>query len=103
MHWGLPSVESMVSLAFVSSESGFETSVNSTILAWASEISPSGSWISSYVLSSSDVISIWNAVVGISEVLEYSCPSLKSYNLIIKQSRLTMSSTFFCNSLIINS
>ena len=48
------------------------------MLIWASEISPSGSWISSYVLSTSDIISICNAVVEISEVLKYSFPSLKS-------------------------
>ena len=58
MHRGLPSVESMGSLAFGSSESEFGTSVNSAMLSLVSEISPSGSWISSYVLSASDVISI---------------------------------------------
>ena len=76
MHQGLPSVVSMGSLAFGSSESGFGTSVNSATLAWASEISLSGSWMSSYVPSASDVVSIWNAIVGNSEVLEYSFPSL---------------------------
>ena len=76
MHRGLPSMASMGSLAFGSSESGFGTSVNSATLAWASEISPSGSWMSSYVSSASDVVSICNAIVGISEVLEYSFPSL---------------------------
>ena len=58
MHQGLPSVASIKSVGFNSSELEFGTSVNSTILAWASEISPSGSLISSYVLSASDVISI---------------------------------------------
>ena len=67
---------SMGSLAFGSSESGFGTSVNSATLAWALEISPSGSWISSYVPSANEVVSIWNAVVGNSEVLEYGFPSL---------------------------
>ena len=68
---------SIESVGFGSSESKFGTSVNSATLAWASEISPSGSWMSSYVLSANDVISICNAVVKISEVLEYSFPSLK--------------------------
>ena len=49
---------SMGSLAFGSSESRFETSVNSATLAWALEISPSGSWMSSYVPSASEVVSI---------------------------------------------
>jgi hypothetical protein len=47
-------------------------------LAWALEIPPSGSWISSYVPSASDITSICNAVVGIREVLKYSFPSIKS-------------------------
>ena len=64
MYRGLPSVASMGSLAFVSSEFGSGTSVNSATLAWASEISPYGSWMSSYVPSASDVVSICNAVVG---------------------------------------
>ena len=66
-----------LSVGFGSSESGFGTSVNSTMLASASEKSPSGSWMSSYVPSISDIVSICNAVVGFSEVLEYSFPSLK--------------------------
>ena len=70
MHRGLPSVVSIESVGCGSSESEFGTLVNSVTLAWASEISPSGSWISSYVLSTSDIISICNAVVGISEVLK---------------------------------
>ena len=76
MHRGLPSVASIVLEGFGSSEFGFGTSVNSATLAWASEISPSGFWISSYVSSTSDVFSICNAIVGISEVLEYTFPSL---------------------------
>ena len=80
MHRGLPSVVSIESVGSGSSQSEFGTSVNSTMLAWASEISSSGSWMSSYVPSASDVISIRNAVVGISEVLEYSFHSLKSCN-----------------------
>ena len=79
MHRGLPLVTSIGSLAFGSFESVFGTSVNSATLAWASEISPSGSWMSSYVPSTSDVTSICNAVVGFSEVLKYRFPSLKSY------------------------
>ena len=79
MHRGLSLVMSIESVGFSSSESEFGTSVNSTTLVWASEISLSGSWISSYVPSTSDIISICNAVAGISEVLKYSFPSLKSY------------------------
>ena len=75
---GLPLVTSIESVGFDSSESTFMTSVNSATLAWTSEISRSGSWMNSYVLSTSDIISICNAVVGISEVLKYSFPSLKS-------------------------
>ena len=78
MYQGLPLVTSIESVDFDSSESTFETSVNSTMLVWASEISPSGSWISLYVPSTSDIISICNVVVEISEVLKYSFPSLKS-------------------------
>ena len=77
MHRGLPSVASIESVGFGSSEFGFGTSVNSATLAWASEISPSDSWNSSYVPSTSDNISICNAVLEISEVLKYSFPSLK--------------------------
>ena len=64
MHRGLPVVVSIESVGFGSSESKFGTSVNSAMLAWASEISPSGSWISSYVPSANDVASICNAIVG---------------------------------------
>jgi hypothetical protein len=87
MHRGLPLVTSIKSVSFSSSESKFGTSVNSTTLVWASEISLSGSWISSYVPSTSDIISICNAVVGISEVLKYSFPSLKSCYIIKLKSR----------------
>jgi len=58
MHRGLPSMASIGSLAFGSSEFGFETSVNSATLAWASEISPSSSWMSLYVPSASEVVSL---------------------------------------------
>ena len=64
MHRVLPVVVSIELVGFDSSESEFGTSVNSAMLAWTSEISPSGSWISSYVLSANDVVSICNAVVG---------------------------------------
>ena len=64
MHWGLSSVVSIESVDFGSSESEFETSVISTVLAWASEKSPSGSWMSPYVPSANDVVSICNVVEG---------------------------------------
>ena len=64
MHLGLPSMASMGPLAFGSSESGCGTSVNSAMLVWASEISPSASWMSSYVSSTSDIVSICNAMIG---------------------------------------
>ena len=64
MHRDLPSVVSIESVGFSSFKSEFGTSVNSTILAWASEKSPFGSWMSSYVSSAYDVVSIWIAVVG---------------------------------------
>ena len=51
-------------VGFGSSESEFGTLVISTVLAWASEKSLSGSWMSSYVPSANDVVSICNAVVG---------------------------------------
>ena len=51
-------------VGFGSSEFEFGTSVISTVLAWASKKSPSGSWMSSYVPSANDVISICNAVEG---------------------------------------
>ena len=64
MHRCLLVVVSMGSVGFGSSESERGTSVSSTTLAWASEISPSGSWMSSYVPSAIDVVSICNAIVG---------------------------------------
>ena len=57
----------------------FKSSLSSVTLTWASEISSSGSSMSSYVPSTNDIISICNAVVEISEVLEYSFPSLNSW------------------------
>ena len=64
MHRDLPSVVSIESVGFGSSESEFGTSVISTVLAWASEKSPSGSWMISYVPSANDIVSICNAVEG---------------------------------------
>ena len=58
MHRGLPSVETLGTKVIGSSELGFGASVNSTNLAWASVITSSGSWISSYVPSTSEVVSI---------------------------------------------
>ena len=64
MHQGLPAEVSVGSIISGSSEPKFEASVSSTMLAWASEEkSHSGSWVSSYVPSTSGVISIWNAKV----------------------------------------
>ena len=70
MHRGLPSVVSIGLVYFNSSESEFGTSVNSTTLTWTLEKIPFYSGMSLYILSTSDIISICNAVVGISEVLE---------------------------------
>jgi len=58
MYRGLPVLISKESLDFGSSESKFGALVSSTILVWASEKSPSESWMSSYVPSASRVISI---------------------------------------------
>ena len=58
MYRGLLVVTSIESVDFDSSESEFEASVSSTTLAWASEKSPSGSWVISYVPSTSGVTSI---------------------------------------------
>ena len=63
MHRDLSSVVSIESVDFGSSESEFGTSVISTVLAWASEKSVSGSWMSSYVPSASEVVSICNVEV----------------------------------------
>ena len=62
----LPVEVSVGSVKSGSSEPKFEASVSSTMVAWASEEkSHSGSWVSSYVSSTSGVISIWNAKVEI--------------------------------------
>ena len=82
MHRGLPLVTSIESVNLDPSELEFGALVNSVTLVWASEISPSGSWMNSYVPSTSDIISMCHAIVEISEVLRYSFPSLKSRYLI---------------------
>ena len=91
MHRGLPLVESIESVSVSSSESGFGTSVSSAMLiglhavhSWTPvsrsglHYLPSSSLMSSYIPSTSDIVSICNAVLEISEVLKYSFPSLKS-------------------------
>ena len=91
MHRGLPLVESIELVGFNSSKSEFGTSVNSAMLvglhvvhSWTSGSRsgllylPSSFWMSSYIPSTSDIISICNAILGISEVLKYSFHSLKS-------------------------
>jgi len=56
----------------------FRSSLSFVKLTWALEISSFGSWMNSYIPSTNEVIPICNAVVGFSEVLKYSFPSLKS-------------------------
>ena len=76
MHRGLPLVASIKSVSFSSSESGFGTSVNSAMLVGLHVVhslilgSRSGSWMSSYIPLTSDIVSICNAVLEISEVLK---------------------------------
>ena len=83
MHRGLPLMMSMESVSVSSSESEFGASVSSAMLvvlhavhSWTSgsrsglRYLPSSSWMSSYVPSTSDIISICNAIVGFSEVLK---------------------------------
>ena len=85
MHRGLPLVESIKLVIFSSSESKFGTSVNSTTLVGLHVVHSwipgshsglhyllSSSWMISYVPLTSDIISICNAVLEISEVLRYS-------------------------------
>ena len=64
MHRGLPIEVSIESVDFGSSESEFGTSINSAILVWVSELFPSGSWMSSYVPSANNVVSICNAIIA---------------------------------------
>ena len=63
MHRDLPVEVSIESVDWGSSESGFGASVMLTVLTWASDKSPFGSWMSSYVPSASDVVSICNAMM----------------------------------------
>ena len=63
MHRGLPLVVSIGVVSFNSTKLEFGTLVNSTLLASAFEKFPSGSGMSSYVPSASEVVSICNAVV----------------------------------------
>ena len=95
MYRGLHVVTSIESVDFDSSESEFGASVNSTTLAWASELFPSGSWINSYVPSTSGVISIWHAIVGKIRYYTwvYLSFTIKLWIQSIKQSRWSMLST----------
>ena len=90
MHRGLPLGTSTESVDFDSSKSTFGTSVSSAMLvglhvvhSWSSGSRssllylPSSFWMSSYISSTSHIISICNAIVEFSEVLKYSFPSLK--------------------------
>ena len=63
MHRGLPSVVSMESVGFGSSESEFGASINSTTSVGVLEKYPSVFWMSSYVPLTNDAVSICNAVV----------------------------------------
>ena len=56
----------------------FRSSLSSVMLTWTLKVSSSGSWMNLYVPLTSDIISICNAVLEISEGLKYSFPSLKS-------------------------
>ena len=82
---------SIESVSFSSSESGFGASVSSAMLVGLHAVHsrtpvsrsslrylPSSSWMSAYVPLTSDIISICNAVLEISEVLKYIFPSLKN-------------------------
>ena len=90
MYRGLPVLMSIKSIDFGSSESEFEASVSSTILAWASKKSPSGSWVSSYVSSANGVISICNAIVGKSKVLYLSIVFLHEKDYGFTQSNISI-------------
>ena len=91
MHRGLSLMMFIESVNVSSSELKFGTSVNSAILVGLHAVHsqtpssrsglcylPSSSWMNLYVPSTSDIVSICNAVFEISEVLKYSFPSLKS-------------------------
>ena len=78
MHWGLPVTVSIESVDFGSSESESGASVSSTTLAWASEErSPSGSWWARMFCQLAGWFLNEMQYLKISEVLEYSFPSLK--------------------------
>ena len=90
MHRGLLLVTFIKSISFSSSKSKFGTSISSAMLIGLHVVHsrtsgsrsglhylPSSFWMSSYIPSTSDIISICNAIVGFSEVLKYSFPSLK--------------------------
>jgi len=85
MHRGLPLVMFIELVDFSFSESGFGTSVNSTMLVGLHVVhslilgSRSGSWMSSYIPLTSDIVSICNAVLEISKVLKYSFLLLKNF------------------------
>ena len=79
---------SIKSVDFGSFESEFGASVSSTIFAWASEKSPSGSWVSSYVPSANGVISICNAIVGKSKILYLSIAFLHEKDYEFTQSNI---------------
>ena len=91
MHRGLPLMMSMESVSVSSSESEFGASVSSAMFvglhavhSWTSgsrsglRYLSSSSWMSSYIPSTTDIVSICNVVLEISEVLKYSFPSLNS-------------------------
>ena len=50
----------------------FRSSLSSVMLTWTLKVSSSSSWMNLYVPLTSDIISICNAVLEISEVLRYS-------------------------------
>ena len=94
MHRGLPLVVSIGVVSFNSTKLEFGTLVNSAMLVglhavhfWDSKFTfryllSSVKLLDEFIVpSTSDIISICNAVVGFSEVLKYSFPSLKSCNL----------------------
>ena len=81
---------SIKSVDFGSSESEFGVLVSSTIFAWALEKSPSGSWVSSYVLSANGVISICNAIVAKSKVLYLSIAFLHEKDYGFTQSNISI-------------
>ena len=65
MHRGLPLEGSIESVDLGSSESELGASINSTMLAGVLGNSSSDSWMSSYVPSANEVVSICNAIFEI--------------------------------------